>query len=439
MDHSGWFIESVSCSGGGSVRSKEGMEKIIPSELPHGWEEISRDSGDGFIRVKLGHLSPYPKHEQVPCIKVFVGEFPSSKLSKYDLVSDLTVSWVEDKDILDLEKTQDNIYKELEEAKRKLEQIKGDKNSFSKELKEIESFLKNAKKDVPKFKEVQYLGEKARATIDENGEKRIFSILVNGFSIYGSMVSVASQLDPGSKPIHSISCEKTWQKHEPIRVEHGCNCKACSCHLESGGCSTLKKEGYVHREEVENLLRLIISRIKGGGKKPEKKSRAEIVRSQKKIESPEEGMELKKGDIINTKNAEITIKDNLENEIHIKNNTEIKLGASGVSEKEIVLEQTIGEILAKIKKLPKDYDLRVRTPQAVCGVRGTIFGLHVEKYVTTITVVEGKVELSDLRGNRVIVGENQFCICSGEQGLQTPVNAPFDLKEKFEKLSKIIE
>ena len=82
--------------------------------------------------------------------------------------------------------------------------------------------------------------------------------------------------------------------------------------------------------------------------------------------------------------------------------------------------------------MPKD-GLKVRTPQAVCGVRGTIFGLHVEKDVTTITVVEGKVEFSDLKGNKVIVKENPFCICSKEQGLQMPVTVPFNLKEKFER------
>ena len=426
MDDNKWFIESVSCSED-SVQSKEEMEKIIPSDLPHGWEETSRISGKGYIHVKLGHLSPYPKHEQVPCLKVLVGEFPSLELSKYDFVSDLTVSWVEDKDMLDLKKTNEKPFKELEEAKRKLEQFKGDIKFFPKELKEVEALLKNVKKELPKFKEVRYLGEKTRATVDENGRKRIFSILVNRFSIYGSLVSVANQLDPGSKPIHSISCEKIWQKHEPVRIRDGCNCKACSCHFESEGCSTLKKEGYIHREEVENLLRLIIFRIRG--EKPEKEPWVEIMRGSKKIESPKEGMEIKKGDIIKTKNAEIKIKDGLDNEIAIKNNTEVKLSES---ETEAILEQTMGEIRAKIKKLPKD-GLKVRTPQAVCGVRGTIFGLHVEKDVTTITVVEGKVEFSDLKGNKVIVKENPFCICSKEQGLQMPVTVPFNLKEKFER------
>lgn len=425
-DNNKWIIASVSYPED-IVKSKEEMEKIVLSSLPDGWEVMSKASSKGFIQVKLGHLSPYPKHEQVQCLKVFVCGFPSSKLSKYDFIYDLTVSWVEDKDMLDLDKTKENISKELEEAKRKLEQIKAGRKSYSRELKEIELLLKNPKKELSKFKEVRYLGEKARATIDENGEKRIFSILVNRFSIYGSMVSVANQLDPGSKPIHSVRCEKTYQEHEQIRIKHGCNCWACKCHSVREGCSTLKKEGYIHREEVENLLRLIISRLKR--EKAEKLLQPEIMRNSKKIKSPEEGMEIKKDDIINTKNAEIMIKDGMGNEISIKSNTEVKFNES---ETETFLELKTGEIGAKIIKLLKD-GLMVRTPQAVSSVRGTDFGVRVEKGLdlTTLTVTEGKVEFSDLKGNKVIVKAGQFCRCT-KYGLEKPITF-IENKDKFIK------
>jgi len=76
------------------------------------------------------------------------------------------------------------------------------------------------------------------------------------------------------------------------------------------------------------------------------------------------------------------------------------------------LNQAFGEIMEKIKKLPPDYDFKVRSPQAVLGVRGTQFITRVEKDGTTIlTVLDGEVEFSDKKKRKtVVVKKNQISV-----------------------------
>jgi hypothetical protein len=97
-------------------------------------------------------------------------------------------------------------------------------------------------------------------------------------------------------------------------------------------------------------------------------------------------------------------------------------------------ELLIGSLTAFINKLKvkTKFEINMPTTGAGVAVRGTIFSLYADKNVTTLTVVEGEVEFSDLKGNKVIVRSNQTCVCSKDQGLQQPVTLPINLKEKFE-------
>ena len=103
-------------------------------------------------------------------------------------------------------------------------------------------------------------------------------------------------------------------------------------------------------------------------------------------------------------------------EVVVNTNSECKFN----TDKE--LEQMMGEIYKRIKKLPPD-DFKVRTPQAVCGVRGTQFITKVNGDTTTITVYEGEVEFSDINKKKtVIVRSNQTSFCTnGGQPIE-PVN-----------------
>jgi len=76
----------------------------------------------------------------------------------------------------------------------------------------------------------------------------------------------------------------------------------------------------------------------------------------------------------------------------------------------------MGEISFKIRP---GSNYKVRSPQAVCGVRGTQFITNIEDGITTLTVLDGEVEFSDINKKKtVIVKKNQKSICE-TNGLPT--------------------
>ncbi len=79
-----------------------------------------------------------------------------------------------------------------------------------------------------------------------------------------------------------------------------------------------------------------------------------------------------------------------------------------------------GKILASINKLKKSENLNIRTANAVAGVRGTDFIVARKKETTTVGVIQGKVDVSDKKGNSRIVGNNQKVEIAGEQPLSKP-------------------
>ncbi|MEA3485559.1 MAG: FecR family protein [Candidatus Aerophobetes bacterium] len=78
---------------------------------------------------------------------------------------------------------------------------------------------------------------------------------------------------------------------------------------------------------------------------------------------------------------------------------------------ERLLEQFKGELFYKIRKL-EPHQFEIRTPVAAIGVRGTQFVTNVDKDgTTTLTVLEGSVEFSDLNKKKtVVVKKNQTSV-----------------------------
>lgn len=76
------------------------------------------------------------------------------------------------------------------------------------------------------------------------------------------------------------------------------------------------------------------------------------------------------------------------------------------------IELYMGKVCAIIHRLGPSR-IQVRSPQAVCGVRGTKFVVEVQNDGTDIVIVlEGEVEFSDRENeNSVIVGQNQMSTC----------------------------
>lgn len=380
----------------------------------------------------MGHLSPDPRHSEGPSLKLaFVGTHPvdtsRKRLSKYDFVGRLAIFWIEDMTEVSLSYLRSEKF--LSKKEKILKMINtAETSKLSKEdiklISEARELLEKLPKElVGRIKARNYLGAKARILPGSGGEECIASIRVGRYTLHQSLVSAANMLDPGSTPIHSIKCDKAQRTHLDT-----CRCPACTTHPS---CSTLKKEGFIHKEELERLLKLIISRIKGEKGKPEEEPPVVVERDGKRVDSPADGFDLKPGDKIKTRRAEVLIKDETDNLLAIKENTEIRIGGNALEQ---VLEQTMGELFMEVEKM-KGFDYKIRTPQAVCGVRGTAFALHVGEAFTRLTVAEGEVVFSDLRGRSVVVKSNHFCICT-EEGLRKPGPAEMDVKEMFEECIK---
>lgn len=438
-----WRIESISSVISVVVPSKEEMEKLLPSSWPSRWEVLQKSSKNGWIAVTLGHVSPAPKHSDRPALKlVTVADYStddtrSVEVSKYDFIGDLSITGYRDKQTareffgsyqtIPLQglstwppgATADISLGDLIKAFAPTEMVR-----------EMESALEKGKEEFAmagiKIEKGKYLGEDAIFWVGEDGKRGCMAVLIDNFVITGALL-VSDALEPGNTPIHSAECDATRRTHEPLvsRGKHDVSkCRACRSHKP---CSTLEAEGFIHKEEVEKILRYIFSRIKEGKKKEREEINLKIERGGTKINNPKEKFKIKIGDKIKTdKNTQVTIGDIRGNKISIGSKTEVKIRENEI---ELIFGTILIELSERVEMLKQEgYNFfKVRTPNSHCCPRETIFSLYVDKNVTTLTVIKGKVEFSDLKGNKVIVKSNQTCNCSEEQGLQKPVTLSIDI------------
>ncbi|MBA3044894.1 MAG: FecR domain-containing protein [Candidatus Thermoplasmatota archaeon] len=451
MSGNNWFIESISLSKKEIPPTEDEMDKLVPSSWPSGWKELCRVPNRCTISVTLGHLRPCP-HSDVSSILSAPRSLPNQKSSKYDFLSEFTVAWIEDESMLNVDQT-NNVKKSLLELEKTMKKVEEQYNGLTKEQQEeakemyekqkkmAEEMVKNMAKELQKIKEIEYLGGKARVLIDEKGKPAILSILVGRFSIYDSLVVLSNIIDPGDREICTPKCDAICRNNDRI---------PCVC---SG--STLKKEGFAHREEVQDILRSVILKI--GGKKDKvaskEKKTVKVTHDNGEESVLEEDSEIRNKDTIRTGNDEtVQVMDVTGATLEIGPNTEVKFNSPdliymedgailftgdfndtrGKKEKEAELEVTLGELSQIVENIKSEgRGIEVRSPQAVIAVRGTIFSFQTSEGTTTLTVIEGEVDFSDLKGNSVIVKTNQMCTCT-DAGLGKIITIPYNLKEMME-------
>lgn len=412
MSANGWRIASTTPAPS-TVPSREEMEALLPSSWPDGWEELGRDSTDGRVRIKLGHVSPAPRYATELGVNIHTLQDtpPGLRVSKYDFTADLRIAYVQDSEtfMLDPEGLKSHVDTELSEAQELLaslgDDLPADKRADMMEL------LAEATEFAGTVEEIEYLGERARAQPLDDGDIHVLSVTIGRFSLHGTLIGSDRWPEPGSTRIHSVQCEAAYRAHEG-----SCWCAACRCHAEGKPCSTLAQEGFVTKEAVQRLLKRIFARVKG--EQPEEKDRRAAVvvnRRAESIEDPEQGFEISNGDTVETRGAKATLEDRMGNELTLEKDTRVAMA------EDVELEQFKGEVRARIRSLTAD-QMRIRTPQAVLGVRGTTFNVRVKDGATTLTVHEGEVELTDLHGSAVTVKADQRCTCSAEHGLSLPTS-----------------
>lgn len=117
-------------------------------------------------------------------------------------------------------------------------------------------------------------------------------------------------------------------------------------------------------------------------------------------------------------------------EIYIKYGSKIRLGAettfqiNGVSPAENSVQVLRGKMNAWIRKFA-GRGFSVRTPSAVCAVRGTVFGVEVaESGQTTWDLFSGAIQIADNRNRTVDLVPNQRLEVSQAEGAAVPVVLP---------------
>lgn len=109
--------------------------------------------------------------------------------------------------------------------------------------------------------------------------------------------------------------------------------------------------------------------------------------------------------------------------------TDFKVERSGLDATELYL--TLGLLKAEVQKLA-GRRFSVRTPSAVCSVRGTRFRVAVDKAGrSTVDLFEGALSLSDNRGKKKAVDSGQRFVSDMDKGLlgDEPMPIPPEVTE----------
>jgi len=125
-------------------------------------------------------------------------------------------------------------------------------------------------------------------------------------------------------------------------------------------------------------------------------------------------------------------------EIYIKYGSKIRLGEEttfvigAVAPEGNVVEVARGKMQAWIRKFV-GRGFTVRTPTAVCAVRGTVFGVEVsEAGQTTWDLFSGSVQIADNRNRTIDLQPNQRLEVTQAEGAAVPVALPADVKAPSE-------
>jgi len=486
-----WVIDSISLAQAYPAISstKEEMEKLAP-DLPRSrWKEFSRSAGENGMLVRIGHINPeinadprlmmspgslisqsgnattitagvstkrgrgWKDYFEMATALAESGLAPDVTLEKvqkqreqvkaaygsenFDVTGDITIGRCPDEKIAKEEletmrrtptqgfdvpvpgmpgnvSVMDILKSDLVKAQGMPEEV----------IAQIEAASERMKKEGAisgvKYEKGEFLGHDAIFG-EKNNVKLCLAVRVKNFIVSGMLLFMMDAFPPGNTPCDSLTKSTTKTTVERIGGQIFTTHEICPVQ------STIAKEGYAYKEEVEGIFRSVFSKIEKAkeGTPRETGLNAEVTRGKTKIESPKEGFEVKKGDIIKTDGR---------TQVNIVGGVgKVSIGGGGIDSivkiNDSSIELSVGNVAVFLKKPKTKFE--VRTPISTASVCGATFALHVDKNITSLTVVDGDGEFSDLKGNRATVKSNQTCVCFKDRGLQKPATLPFNLKEQF--------
>lgn len=118
-----------------------------------------------------------------------------------------------------------------------------------------------------------------------------------------------------------------------------------------------------------------------------------------------EGDVLYEGDVIMTKNDSAVIISCPDlTQFNMTSNSSIGVP---ITEEESKLKLLLGKTMVNIKKMIKDGSMNVEMSQAVAGIKGTILICETDETSSRVQVIEGEVEVTDLKGKKVLLGAGE--------------------------------
>jgi len=110
------------------------------------------------------------------------------------------------------------------------------------------------------------------------------------------------------------------------------------------------------------------------------------------------------------------------NRLHMSGNATLVLPRA---EEPTILDLIVGTIRSAVKSLKPETKFEIRTPVCILGVRGTDYLVDVEEVGTSVLVLEGNVEVSDLANTNTVL------LRAGEMSVATATTLPSD-PERFD-------
>jgi len=130
-----------------------------------------------------------------------------------------------------------------------------------------------------------------------------------------------------------------------------------------------------------------------------------------------EGDVLYEGDVIMTKDdSAVIISCPDMTQFNMTSNSSIGVD---IAEKESTLKLLLGKVMTNVKKMIKDGSMNVEMSQCVAGIKGTILICETDETTSSVQVIEGEVEVTDLKGEKVILSAGE--LVTAQDGVLGPV------------------
>ncbi len=243
-------------------------------------------------------------------------------------------------------------------------------------------------------KKSRFLGEDALVT-EVKGSEMPSEVLIGRFIIFGDILSLAVFADPGDK-----RCDKIGGK----TMSNG-----------STEQSTLRKEGYVHREEMQDMAKKVFAKVR------------ELAAKDGELENA--GATGVVDGVVKSGNSIMVLADGKGNRITLTGGSELRISSPA----SFVLP--MGSATWEIGDIDSKAQITVKTPLASVSFGKGFYAVSSIGNQNSLTVMKGDAEFACPKG-KIKVASSQACSFGAEQGLYGPMPLPKSVLEYCDKAMK---